>query len=724
MNTKLTIKNFRVFDERGVSIDINPITILTGSNSSGKSSAVKAIFLLNSFLAQIKKAVANGDSIELEKYKLDFTQYPNNLLGRFDKVVNGESNNKTISIGFSVHSLMLSKEVYVNLVFSADENDVLNNAFLDSLEMSTDEGVFYSSSKSNPSFCNLNILKEEFATFLLTEFAIHAYCGVESTYEFEGGMTETEYKSKVRIILDYLQTVDKTRRDDILRYVRFSNAQKAIVDKKEYCQFLEQVKEDGYIFSFPLLYELEDYDKAEAESFIMSHCLNNASEGFKASTKKVLEAYKKSEFDTFDYFFHDFEQRYLEHVVCTGGILKTAVKGVQILRPAQLSLDKFFLCVNPYDSESISLNRDDSSNDLVSPSEDKKAEKKKKEIQEWEQQELTFDFLYEIVMEWNRNYENSMNMKIMNDNHSEKPYVYEKSSMWNPTGSVYHIVYELLTKFAAAVVTESLSPEWGGNMSYVSSSRVSVNRLYTLDSRDDFSALLQNYFEKKRLFLEDNSKSTHWPTNKDYIPDSFMNSWIGKFEIGNSISLDVDKEGLGVQIRLHKTSKDEGRLLADEGYGITQLVSILLQIETAILSAKGKKENRYYGLDALDKYNSDKFHYEVNTISIEEPEIHLHPKYQSILADMLVEAYQKYNIHFVVETHSEYLIRKLQLLVSGHVEGVNADRSMVSIYYINSEEDKSKQKVKRIGICSDGYLDDTFGEGFYDEATKLSRQLM
>jgi AAA15 family ATPase/GTPase len=723
MKTELSIKNFRVFDENGVSFEFNPITILTGSNSSGKSSAVKAIFLLNSFLAQIKRAVANGDAIELDKYKLDFTQYPNNLLGRFDKVVNGNTNDKTISIGFSVYSLMLSKEVYVNLVFSADENDVLNNAFLESIEMSTEEGVFYSSCKSSPSYCNLNILKEEFVTFLLAEFAIHAYCGTESTYEFEGGMTEEEYKSNIKTVIDFLRTVEKTRRDDILRYVRFSNTKKAIVEKKEYCQFLEQVKEDDYIFSIPLLHEMEDYDKNEIESFIMSHCLNNASEGFKAATKKVLGAFRKSEFDTFDKFFHDFEYRYLEHVVCSGGILKTAAKGVQVLRAAQLSLDNSFLFKNPYDSQSISLNWDDTS-DYVAPSEEERAAKKRKEVQDWEQRELTFDLLYEIVMEWNRNYENSMDMMIANDNHSEKPYVYEEPSMWNPTGSVYHITHQLLTKFAAAVVNEAIVPEWGGNMAYVSSSRASVNRLYTLDNKDDFSALLQNYFEKKRLFLDDNSRSTHWSTNTDYIPDSFMNRWVEKFMIGKSISLDVDKEGLGVQIRLHKTAKDEGRLLADEGYGITQLVSILLQIETAILSAKGIKANRYYGLDALDKYKSDKFHYEINTISIEEPEIHLHPKYQSILADMLVEAYQKYNIHFVVETHSEYLIRKLQLLVSGNVEGVDIDRSMVSIYYINSEDDKSRKKVKRIGICSDGYLDDSFGEGFYDEAIKLSRQLM
>ena len=604
MNTSLNIKNFRVFDENGVSFEFNPITILTGSNSSGKSSAVKAIFLLNSFLAQIKKAVVNGDDIELDKYKLDFTQYPNNLLGRFDKVINGNSKNKAITIGFSVHSLMLSKEVNVNLVFSADENDVLNNAYLESIEMSTDEGVFYSSSKSAASYCNLNILKEDFVTFLLAEFAIHAYCGTESTYEYDGGMTEEEYKSNIKTIIDYLRTVEKTRRDDIMRYVRFSNSRKAIVEKKEYCKFLEQVKEDDYIFSIPLLSELAGCDKDEIESFILYNCLNKASDGLNAATKKVLEAYKKSEFGTFDDFFHDFENRYLEHVLCSGSILRKATKGVQVLRAFQLSLHKSFLFMNPYDTQTIHLNWDNS----IEPSEEEVVANKRKEIQEWEKEELTFDLLYEIVMEWNRNYESSMKMMIVNDNRSEKPYVYEEPSMLNPTGSVYHIVYKLLTKFAEAVVMEAITPEWGGNMSYVSSSRASVNRLYTLDSKDDFSTLLQNYFERKRLFLDNNSKSAYWPANTDYIPDSFMNRWAEKFKIGKSISLDVDKEGLGVQIRLHKTAKDEGRLLADEGYGLTQLVSILLQIETAILSAQGIKVNHFYGLDTLDKYESDKFH--------------------------------------------------------------------------------------------------------------------
>ena len=57
MNTNFTIKNFRVFDENGVTIDIKPMTILTGCNSSGKSSIVKAAFLLNDFMKQVHNAI-------------------------------------------------------------------------------------------------------------------------------------------------------------------------------------------------------------------------------------------------------------------------------------------------------------------------------------------------------------------------------------------------------------------------------------------------------------------------------------------------------------------------------------------------------------------------------------------------------------------------------------------------------------------------------------------
>lgn len=49
MNTKYTIKNFRVFDSDGATFELNPITILTGCNSSGKSSLVKSLMLLGDY---------------------------------------------------------------------------------------------------------------------------------------------------------------------------------------------------------------------------------------------------------------------------------------------------------------------------------------------------------------------------------------------------------------------------------------------------------------------------------------------------------------------------------------------------------------------------------------------------------------------------------------------------------------------------------------------------
>ena len=77
MDTKLTIKNFRVFDEDGVSIDLKPITILTGCNSSGKSSTVKAMLLINLFLKELKQDNINDFSLKTLENKKYLLYYSN-----------------------------------------------------------------------------------------------------------------------------------------------------------------------------------------------------------------------------------------------------------------------------------------------------------------------------------------------------------------------------------------------------------------------------------------------------------------------------------------------------------------------------------------------------------------------------------------------------------------------------------------------------------------------
>ncbi len=53
-----------------------------------------------------------------------------------------------------------------------------------------------------------------------------------------------------------------------------------------------------------------------------------------------------------------------------------------------------------------------------------------------------------------------------------------------------------------------------------------------------------------------------------------------------------------------------------------------------------------------------------STILLEEPEIHLHPLAQSVLAELFVEVSRERGVQFIVETHSEHLFRRMQTLIA------------------------------------------------------------
>lgn len=205
------------------------------------------------------------------------------------------------------------------------------------------------------------------------------------------------------------------------------------------------------------------------------------------------------------------------------------------------------------------------------------------------------------------------------------------------------------------------------------------------------------------IFKETESINLNFKKNKYTGDPYFIHKAFEILEIEGEIEVENYKNLLPI---VYLRRKNEKILLSDLGFGYSQLIPIILQIHNL------HQEMLYDYSDFMPQ-----------TLIIEEPESNLHPNLQSKLADIFILARQCFSgLNLIVETHSEYLIRKLQYLTVK--EEIDSQKSI--IYYFNSDKYVSPQepKVKRIEINKDGNLTDTFGPGFYDESTRLQFELL
>lgn len=104
--------------------------------------------------------------------------------------------------------------------------------------------------------------------------------------------------------------------------------------------------------------------------------------------------------------------------------------------------------------------------------------------------------------------------------------------------------------------------------------------------------------------------------------------------------------------------------------------------------------------------------------SIQQPEVHLHPKAQSAFGHFLFKTYQNEENKFIIETHSDFTINRFRYCLSK-----NPSRKKSSSQILFFERESEGNQITTISINSDGTygneLPDSYRDFFIDEEIKL-----
>ena len=198
---------------------------------------------------------------------------------------------------------------------------------------------------------------------------------------------------------------------------------------------------------------------------------------------------------------------------------------------------------------------------------------------------------------------------------------------------------------------------------------------------------------------------THRNTIVEYIPTASLEmsnpikakvplmeavlDWLAYMGIAKNVTTE-DKGKLGHEL---KVSISDGKLheLTHVGVGVSQVLPIL------VLSLMGKRQS---------------------VLVFEQPELHLHPRVQTRLADFFISMTQL-GKQCIVETHSEYFINRLRYNVAvGQGSKLAED---VIMYFVEKKNNQSNYRPVRINKY--GVIED-WPEGFFDEAEDISSNIL
>ncbi len=222
-------------------------------------------------------------------------------------------------------------------------------------------------------------------------------------------------------------------------------------------------------------------------------------------------------------------------------------------------------------------------------------------------------------------------------------------------------------------------------ITYLGPLRSHPQRVYTVSRRARLSTGVRGEFMPD--FLYDT------PSTVDNV-----NQWFERFGIPHRLSVNTfgDPELAGEYVSLALVDKNTNTrmTLADVGFGVNQILPVIVEGLSAPLTGAA-----FY----FRPYNS--------ILCVEQPEIHLHPRLQAEIADLMIETSSgKWGKQWIVESHSELLVRRIQRRIA---EG-KLDPSDVSVIYVDPQDDEGS-RIEFLQLDENGEFIDDWPRGFFEE---------
>ncbi|HEY1525468.1 MAG TPA: DUF3696 domain-containing protein [Candidatus Angelobacter sp.] len=167
-------------------------------------------------------------------------------------------------------------------------------------------------------------------------------------------------------------------------------------------------------------------------------------------------------------------------------------------------------------------------------------------------------------------------------------------------------------------------------------------------------------------------------------------SWMRYMGVVTGVS-SSDRGKLGHELRVSTNGESHLRDLTHVGVGVSQVLPIVV---LALLAPAG------------------------STLIFEQPELHLHPRVQTRLADFFLSM-TFLSKQCIVETHSEHIISRLRQRVANAASEQVADS--ITIYFVEALDGKSY--YKKIRINNYGSISE-WPKGFFDEGEELAAAIL